>query len=110
MSRFTPGSDAKWAVAAHERLEQKHKSTYTVKEIDNPEAVILWNSAIEAKSVAKRQQARGRAVDAWTTVTKNIDEYHLGVFKMKAKAQAAVIEKPSVLTRIYNWFLSIKLD
>ncbi len=65
-----------------------------------------YNLAIEAKSVYKRGEARTRAIVALQQVHQNLADHRAGVKSFEVLVIKIV--KPSIISRIYNWFLTIQ--
>ena len=78
---------------------------YTVKDAHKG-AAEAYNAFIETKSVDRRIQARNRAVDAWAHVSANHEAYKAGNWTPPPKTTVNTV-KPSMISRLYNWFLTI---
>ncbi len=92
-------------IGEYKRFEKE--VPYSIVPIDSPADILKWREAIEAKSIQKRQQAKDNAVAAWSQVQANRNAYFEGKWTPPIKIYEEI--KPTVLTRLINWFLNIKL-
>ena|ERR1017187_873029 len=90
----------------------KKELTYSIQDSWKGRAE-AYNQAVEARSIITRANTRQRAIDAWNTVQANRETDRFQEILARSNAiqeafAASQRQKPSILTRIYNWFLNIK--
>ncbi len=66
-----------------------------------------YNEIVELKSSIKRIEARSRAISALAQVNMNLEGLRQGTWSPPV-FKFTPIPKPSVISRIYNWFLNIQ--